>query len=372
VSYTKSQSEMSQHTQRPTKIESGSSARDRVSFRSLPVFGCFTRPFILRIQQQYTLFACIRTGFHRFRFIITTTRLYLRYSPDMSEGHDFFEQALPRFTADDADELFSEDLHDEAFARKFFSTFLDPGSVEPSPENVRALAIPFHFRAIVVGWEPVTPNEIVAMTEIPQEATGFDYEKELKFPLGSVPLLLKSPEFEFDTLRYAFQNQVSEILSSDPSSCLCCGEPSATLVATSRKIAVKYEKGNTLATLEGGVTANFVAYPICPDEVCRKNVAAFMKRSEIHPNDVGVVDGDDDEETQQSVDADDEPVLLSCALCGKDENDGGTRNYRNGTVRFKECARCRVVCYCSRACEKSHWKDHKKDCKKFSKMASSK
>ena len=40
----------------------------------------------------------------------------------------------------------------------------------------------------------------------------------------------------------------------------------------------------------------------------------------------------------------------SCAGCGKIGND------------FKQCSACKVVKYCSVACQKNHWRTHKKVC----------
>lgn len=40
---------------------------------------------------------------------------------------------------------------------------------------------------------------------------------------------------------------------------------------------------------------------------------------------------------------------LKCEICGKSED-------------IKRCAKCKVVAYCSRECQKSDWKKHKKIC----------
>ena len=43
-----------------------------------------------------------------------------------------------------------------------------------------------------------------------------------------------------------------------------------------------------------------------------------------------------------------------CGLCGQVPEEGET---------FSHCARCKVVAYCSRACQVNHWKGgHKKEC----------
>jgi len=45
--------------------------------------------------------------------------------------------------------------------------------------------------------------------------------------------------------------------------------------------------------------------------------------------------------------------LLHCGHCSVLEEDG---------QKFKLCAQCKEVCYCSRECQKAHWQEHKKVC----------
>ena len=47
--------------------------------------------------------------------------------------------------------------------------------------------------------------------------------------------------------------------------------------------------------------------------------------------------------------------MLSCANCGKGEEDSDN---------LKSCAACKMVKYCSRECQISHRPQHKKECKK--------
>lgn len=35
----------------------------------------------------------------------------------------------------------------------------------------------------------------------------------------------------------------------------------------------------------------------------------------------------------------------------------------NDKIKFKNCSRCKIVCYCSVECQKAHWKEHKALCK---------
>ena len=46
---------------------------------------------------------------------------------------------------------------------------------------------------------------------------------------------------------------------------------------------------------------------------------------------------------------------ISCLSCNKPEPVG---------VKFKACAKCKEVVYCSRECQVAHWKEHKKQCGK--------
>ena len=34
-------------------------------------------------------------------------------------------------------------------------------------------------------------------------------------------------------------------------------------------------------------------------------------------------------------------------------------------AKLKKCARCKMVAYCNRDCQKAHWKEHKPDCDKW-------
>ncbi|CAB9523372.1 MYND domain protein [Seminavis robusta] len=57
------------------------------------------------------------------------------------------------------------------------------------------------------------------------------------------------------------------------------------------------------------------------------------------------------------------PEVRTCAGCSSVEKAMGA---------FKSCAKCRVVFYCNRKCQKSHWKEHKKSCCKSDPNASRK
>ena len=49
-----------------------------------------------------------------------------------------------------------------------------------------------------------------------------------------------------------------------------------------------------------------------------------------------------------------------CGQCGKTEEPGET---------FNHCSRCKVVSYCSKACQKQHWRGgHKDTCQAASEM----
>ena len=45
----------------------------------------------------------------------------------------------------------------------------------------------------------------------------------------------------------------------------------------------------------------------------------------------------------------------SCANCGKGEEN---------SIALKKCGACKMVKYCSLACQKAHRPQHKKECKK--------
>lgn len=46
---------------------------------------------------------------------------------------------------------------------------------------------------------------------------------------------------------------------------------------------------------------------------------------------------------------------INCERCGKKEAAG---------EKFKMCAKCENVCYCSKECQKTHWKEHKENCRR--------
>jgi hypothetical protein len=58
-----------------------------------------------------------------------------------------------------------------------------------------------------------------------------------------------------------------------------------------------------------------------------------------------------EEDKDQALDS---SPMRACAMCRKPEEG----------VTFSCCARCRIVLYCSRKCQRKHWKPHKKICKR--------
>jgi hypothetical protein len=234
-----------------------------------------------------------------------------------------------RFTEHDANELFAFDpgeADDPIFFREFLSTFKQvPG--KPAPAEKADRHIPFHIKGFVCTRLPTSPSDTL------DAASKIACKAITTVPYGAMIRCQQDHVFGRQLSHFAWNAMRETIVvpSLPPTATRC----------------VVCSKASTQSTKDAGISIGLLpevalllmvdpVYFICARAKCMAHgmQAKLMTAKE---------------------------KWNLCASCDKYEAIGGPK--------FPECARCKLVLYCGKDCQRNHWPEHRKMCKHGAKLS---
>jgi hypothetical protein len=218
----------------------------------------------------------------------------------------------------EAGEDFDRDFFDE-----FLSTFLPvPGKPRPIPGADQKV--------------PLTIKVIVAQGISKGYRTNVSQEKEMQhnvfLPLGALHRMCEDGEFRRRASMIAVESLMKANSELDDQNCAICGKPSTS-----------YSHNIGFLPVQDPPALTIMVDPlifVCDKMSCQVAVNKVVNKK-----------------------ADKTESLRQCAACNKFEIAGQP---------FQTCSGCKLVSYCDRSCQRSHWKEHRPICREASRKSSKK